>query len=281
MNSRLIYFFLCLSFVLIGCGVGSVLAAESTPSVTLSSGFHYLQGDYDEELGTYMNYLPVSLKVGFERFEVQGTVSYLRINGPSLVVGDAQSEVLALNGSSARRSAEGLGDSSLLLRWRGLRNTAAGRFADVSLKHKFPTADEDKGLGTGATAQTLRLEFLQLFGRQFLLAEAGYRWRHNSRLDLPVYDGQSVQVQRVELRPQNGMVAALGWGYQFVGQRSLGLIWNFREATSENSSNDNEELMLFYQWRIDRHWKFSPYLGTGLNNNSSDVSTGLQWHYRF
>lgn len=259
---------------------GSVVAAQGKSEVTLGTGFHYLQGDYGEELTTYMSYVPVVLKLRRGRFELKSTVSYLRINGPGLLVGDSPGEVSTAQAGSSRRLAEGMGDSSVQLAWQALVDSRGGQYLDVKLKHKFPTADENKGLGSGASSDTLALEYLKLFGHHFLLLEAGYRWRRDSVLKVEVVTGTTAATEVYQLKPDNGLVAAVGWGYQFINQQSLGVILNYREASSPRS-NDNEELMLFYQLRLDRHWKLSPYLGTGLNNNSSDFSAGLQWSYRF
>lgn len=267
--------------MLVSGGFTAAGVAGETGVVTLGSGFHYLEGDYGETPHTYMSYVPVVLKYRRGRVELKGTVSYLRINGPNLVVGDSLTELAPLSGTSLRRSSEGLGDSSLLLRWQALQDSRYGRYLDISLKHKFATADEDKGLGTGASSDTLRLEYLHMLGGHFILLEAGYRWRRDSEVRVDVVSGNSVESQTFQLKPENGIVAAAGWGYQMINKQSIGVIWNYRQAASKHSANDNEELMLFYQLRLDRHWKLSPYVGAGLNNNSSDFSAGLQWSYRY
>lgn len=280
MNIQPIFIFIVMLSVVLGGSVAMPASAAEKTELTLGSGFHYLEGDYGESVRTYMSYVPVVFKYRRDRLELKGTLSYLRINGPGLV-GDSLTPVAPLGGSASRRVAEGRGDSAIQLRWQVLQNHVRAYYLDVSFKHLFPTADENKGLGTGAASDTVQLEYLGLFGRQFLLLEAGYRWRHDSVIRVEVNDNGVAVTEVLQLKPQNGVLAAVGWGYQFVNRQSLGLIWNFREASSKQTANDNQELMLFYQTRLDKHWKLSPYLGTGLNRNSSDFSAGIQWSYRF
>ncbi len=77
---------------------------------TLSVGTDYSTGNYGLSDSTRVFYVPVTAKHEAGRWALKLVVPYIRITGPSNVVGALENQVVLPNGSFARRTESGLGD---------------------------------------------------------------------------------------------------------------------------------------------------------------------------
>jgi hypothetical protein len=179
-----------LSFpVLSVCIAGVLIAsaglsyAETTPTVeakpaagtqpTWEGGlfFSYLTGDYGLDRTTDIYYGSVMIKRYLSKGDITLTVPYLDIpsNGVTFIGGTPEADTSGSGGS-------GLGDIILKGRYYAVDQDGLLPFIDLVGGIKFPTASEDKGLGTGRFDFTALSEFTWRLGDSpwSVLAELGY-----------------------------------------------------------------------------------------------------------
>src|SRR5881628_470409 len=138
--------------------------AQDEPRVSLSTSVDYSVGDYGTGTDTTLLYVPFTLGVRpFDRFWLSVTVPYLYQHGQSAVVtGGGVASRKKQKGSLAQPATSttesGLGDvlakaSLVLIPEKDLIPEVTPYF-----KVKFPTADKDRGLGTGEFDETLGVD---------------------------------------------------------------------------------------------------------------------------
>ena len=147
-------------------------AEEEHPWWALSTSFNYSVGDYGTGKDTTLIYVPFTLGVTpLERLTVSLTVPYIRQTSQTVVVTGGgvavkQQEKGKLHTaaeSSVTRTEDGLGD--LLLKGSFIVLPEQSVLPEIApyLKIKFPTADEDRGLGTGKFDETLGIDLSKRF----------------------------------------------------------------------------------------------------------------------
>ena len=152
-----------LGIVLAVVGVRPALAQDE-PRVSLSTSVDYSVGDYGTGTDTTLLYVPFTLGVRpFDRFWLSVTVPYLYQHGQSAVVtGGGVASRKKQKGGLAQpvtsTTESGLGDvlakaSLVLIPEKDFIPEVTPYF-----KVKFPTADKDRGLGTGEFDETLGVD---------------------------------------------------------------------------------------------------------------------------
>ena len=142
--------------------------AQDEPRVSLSTSVDYSVGDYGTGKDTTLLYVPFTLGVRpFDRFWLSVTVPYLYQHGQSVVVtGGGVASRKKQKGSLAQPATSttesGLGDvlakaSLVLIPEKEFIPEITPYF-----KVKFPTADKDRGLGTGEFDETLGINVSKL-----------------------------------------------------------------------------------------------------------------------
>src|SRR2546426_12417190 len=142
--------------------------AQDEPRVSLSTSVDYSVGDYGTGKDTTLLYVPFTLGVRpFDRFWLSVTVPYLYQHGQSVVVtGGGVASRKKQKGSLAQPATSttesGLGDvlakaSLVLIPEKDFIPEVTPYF-----KVKFPTADKDRGLGTGEFDETLGINVSKL-----------------------------------------------------------------------------------------------------------------------
>lgn len=157
--------------------VGMLLAspglsfADDGPTWQYGLSFSYLTGDYGEDEDTDILYTAATVKRYFEKGDVTVTIPYLDISDDGITYIDGGAE--AVEGVSG---GSGLGDVILKGRYYAVEQDGPLPFIDLVGSIKFPTADEDKGLGTGETDFTVMAEFARRLENDawILLGELGY-----------------------------------------------------------------------------------------------------------
>lgn len=143
-----------------------------------SSSVNYDTGKYGTSERTSSVYIPFTLKRDYGYADISLTVPYLRQSSTGLVtrVGGAPVRASGKRTTSAGGSSEaGLGD--VLVRGGYVLKTESPRSFDLSLAWnlKLPTANRNKGLGTGEMDEGLGLEFAKKVSPGWtLLADAYY-----------------------------------------------------------------------------------------------------------
>ncbi len=226
-----------------------------------STGFDYSTGDYGDPQDTEILYFPFVTKAIFRDWAAKLTIPYLQITGPGVVVGDGG---VAVNqgGGAARTTESGLGDIVAGLTYT-LDIEDFGSYVDFTGKIKFPTADEDKGLGTGETDYTLLVDITKVFGKAYVFGGVGRK-----------FVGENDQLQLDDIWLFN-----VGGGYQVNKKFSAGASYDFRESAS--SSDNPSEGTGYITYKITESITGLLYGVVGFSDGSPDTGVGLQLNYKF
>lgn len=159
--------------------------AETDWEIGLEPSF--TSGDYGNGTDTDITYIPLTISRSFQQGDLSLTIPYIQIksSGGVTVVGGTPNRITKGPGakggggtsvtSSRRSTEEGLGDLLLQGRYYVLEEGDLAPLVAVTGLVKFPTADEDKGLGTGELDLGFGLEFSKTFSRSWLgLFDVGY-----------------------------------------------------------------------------------------------------------
>ncbi|HSF48272.1 MAG TPA: hypothetical protein VLA73_07915 [Burkholderiales bacterium] len=241
-----------------------VYAADGKFSFT--TGIDYSTGDYGADEDTDILYVPFTGKYETERWFFRLTVPYLRITGPGAVVlgPDGNPIVVSANGTARRETHDGVGDVIFGAAYNLLPGTWRGVVLDIGAKVKFPTADEDKGLGTGETDYQLQADAYKTFGRWTAIGTFGYKW---------LGDPDDFTLKDV-------FFGSIGAGYKFSQQTSGGLIFDFREA-SVSGSDPLQELVAYVTHKLTGTTKLQGYAVAGLTESSPDWGLGATVTFDF
>ena len=226
-----------------------------------STGFDYSTGDYGDPQDTDILYFPFATKLIFRNWAAKLTIPYLQITGPGVVVGGGG---VAINqGSGAARTTEsGLGDIVLGLTYT-LDIEDFDSYIDFTGKVKFPTADENKGLGTGETDYTLLVDVTKIFGKAYVFGGVGRK-----------FVGENDQLQLNDI-----WIFNIGGGYQINKKFSVGGSYDFREAAS--STDNPSEGTGYLTYKITDTISALLYGVVGFSDGSPDKGVGLQLNYKF
>jgi Putative MetA-pathway of phenol degradation len=159
-----------------GIAVGIALAllgatpafAEDEPLWHLSTSFNYLKGDYGTGEDTEIIYVPFTFGIRLDRFRLGLTVPYLRQTSQDVVltgggVATKKGKQVAASTTTESRTEDGLGDILLRTSFIVLKEQPLLPEIEPYLKIKFPTADEDRGLGTGEFDETIGVDLSKTF----------------------------------------------------------------------------------------------------------------------
>lgn len=144
-------------------------------------------------------------------------------------------------------------------------------YVDVGFKVKAPTADEDKGLGTGAWDYTLNLDLYKPYGDFALLGGVGY----TQKGDIDPVGGISSG-----LKLDNVLASYIGAEYRVSDAWLAGVSADYREAASPFAEN-TKEVSAYVTWRLNRTWSVTGSGGTGFTDASPDFFAGLSLVYGF
>ena len=235
--------------------------AEGGAQVKLSTGVDYSRGDYGDVDDTEIWYFPATAKASMGDWSAKVTVPYLRIKGPGVVVGGGGGGVQ----QSARthvKTETGLGDVVGSLTYT-YDFESFETYVDFTGKVKFPTADEDKGLGTGETDYTASVDVTRMIGEGYLFGGVGRK-----------FVGES---ERFEL--DDIWLANIGGGYQMTSKAGVGVSYDFREAAG--SGEDPSEASAFLTYKLTDTINIQAYGVVGFSEGSPDGGAGLQIGYAF
>ena len=238
---------------------GAAHAQEQQPARVnweFSTGLDYSVGEYGAETDTEVLYVPFTARARSERWRVEATVPYLRIEGPGNVVSASGSPIFIPPGTTQTR--EGLGDVFLGAGWT-VQPASQGRpslelFGTV----KAPTADDD--LGTGETDVSLSLNLNHRAGDKLsLTAGLGYEW---------LGDPAAYELE-------DGPIGYVGVSYDQSERFSFGGSVNFRHRVAEGF-DDQISATPWASWRFGRTAALTGYGTIGFTEASPDYGVGLQ-----
>ena len=207
----------------------------TTPTVThkIETGVTYSRGDYGLNEDTEVLVVPFTYTLEFGEATLRATAPWLHVSGPASVINGGAS-----GGGPSRPNADstsGLGDSSLGLSYHF--NPVPDEWnIDGTVRVKFPTGDEDRGLGTGEMDYYGQLDFYRVYGKFVPFGVVGYRVLGDGRYQL-----------------DDGLYATLGNVFILGGGRSLAVSLDWRDALSAGA-DDSLESGIYLITRHSEHW---------------------------
>lgn len=246
--------------------------AEDDPQwwLSLSSSFNYSVGDYGTGTDTTLFYIPVTLGVRpLDRLTLSLTVPFIRQTGQTVVITGGgvavkkkeKGQLGTPAESTVTRTEEGLGDVLLKASYVLLQEQPLLPEIAPYLKIKFPTADADRGLGTGKFDETLGVDL----SKRFLERLFGYVSLAYTFIGSPAGE---------DLR--NSFAWSIGAAYAVAPPFSVFAFLDGATAISPSQA-DPLELRVGAEYRLIKALKFTGAVTRGLSNGSADwgVSAGL------
>lgn len=263
-------------------------AEDKTASVGL--GFEFTSGDYGTGTTTNSVFIPLTVEVTpTERWGVSLEVPYVYQSNTNVIAGQfrqmqggpmaAQAVAAAMTGSGSgmgsgtirsssnsnpSQAQSGIGDVTFRTGYVILKEGNAIPQIRPNLFVKFPTADKNKGLGTGEFDEGFAVEVSKWFGDWYTFIEPGY----------------TIQGKSPDLALKNYMSYSAGAGYQVTNNFRPMFILKGATAPADGSSSLLEaRLKLKYQ--ATNHTGIEGYFAKGITTSSPDYGTGLAVFYDF
>lgn len=237
-------------------------AVDATAGVfKLGSGFGYSRGDYGFTQETELWSVPLNLSYDINRWSFKTSFSYLRITGPANVATGTTPGAGPARPTSATES--GLGDTSVSATYHA--NPVPGELnVDFTARVKLPTADDDKGLGTGETDYYVQTDLSQTFGKITAFLTAGYRFM-GSNPTSPLKDGP---------------FATAGAAYALPDGTVFGAAYDWQSKIVSGSEPGSNAIAFIATNPTDR-WNLLAYGLVGFNDASPDFGIGGLATYKF
>ncbi|HIF91550.1 MAG TPA: hypothetical protein EYG46_15190 [Myxococcales bacterium] len=207
-------------------------------------GFDFSRGDYGDPVTTNSLAIPFSLMLELEPITFRLSLPYSVADGFEKNLSDG-------NGSEA-------GDVTTSFTYTYYPSAKALPVLDLTTKVKIPTANDK--LGTGKTDVTLQLELSKSLGRLSGFGSFGYRFKEGFYRDI--------------------VLASLGAGFRVSRSFSMGVAYDYREA-SVRWSKDSHEISPNLSIRSGEHLRFGPYGVVGLSEPAPTWGLGanVTWIY--
>ncbi len=239
--------------------LAAVALPASADGLSASVGFDYSTGKYGASTTTEIWFVPVIGKYETGPLTLKATIPWVKISDAGNVGPDGE-PIVASCGSTE----SGLGDITASAGYALLDGSRGGVLLDVVGKVKFPTADEDRCLGTGKTDYALQVDLAKGFGSVTGFGTLGWR-----RFGDP--SGRNFR---------DPWYATLGGAFKLAPPTSLGLAYDWREKVSARGDGIREAT-LFLNQRFGEHWGTQFYLIKGFSDASPDWGGGLLLNHRY
>lgn len=241
-------------------------AIQSSPTVshTTSIAAFFSRGNYGDEFAdsdTRIRYLPIAHEIKRGSWRYKATIPALQISGPANVLVNLGS----VGGLGNRAEAGGLGDIVLNATYELPPLGESLPFVDLGVEVKLPTADADRGLGTGRVDAGIQLDAFQVIKGNTVFGTLGYKYRKPS----PVYP---------EIR--NAWIASLGIGRAVNDAWQVGVIYDYRQAVS-SLTGETHELLPYVSVSVSERLQLMAYVIHGFTEDSPDRAIGVQMSVRW
>jgi len=260
-----------LGVVMVLVGVMPALAADDDPRWLFSSSVNYSIGDYGTNKDTTIVYVPFTFGVRpVDTLWINVTVPWIYQNSQNVVVtgGGVATRKKAAGKFAQPATAtteSGLGDVLLKVSYVLPEGKTFIPEIEPYVKIKFPTADKDRGLGTGEYDETIGVDLSkQLIG--------------------PLFGYVTVAYTFVGSPPGAHFDNSFGWSvgaaYNVIPGLSLFAFLDGSTAISPGQA-DPLELRVGAEYRIIRELKFTGAVTRGLSNGSADWGLSAAFTLRF
>jgi hypothetical protein len=248
-------------------------SAHAEDGLSLGVGVDYSSGEYGGDTTTEILSVPVTAKFTSGPWTYKASLPWMRVSGDPNVVpglgnvlntnprGRGRGGLLPPPGGEEEGTASGIGDLRLAATYSF--DTGGPLGIDLTGNAKIATADEDKGLGTGANDYGLAFDLYRDFDGTLLFGGVGYT---------VLGESDFIDVDSV-------MNANLGASWR-VGGGNLGAMYDWREAASADA-DDRSEITGFYGFDAGGADKFQVYATAGLSDGSPDWGAGVSYTKAF
>lgn len=248
-------------------------SAHADDGFALGIGVDYSSGEYGGDTTTEILSLPVTAKFTSGNWSYKASLPWLRVSGDPNVLpglgsvvntnpfGRGRGGILPPADTQESGTASGIGDLRLAATYSF--DTGGPLGIDLTGNAKIATADEDKGLGTGANDYGLALDLYRDFDGTLLFGGVGYTVLGESSF---------VDVDSV-------LNANVGASWRVGGGR-LGAMYDWRESAS-SGFEDRSEVTGFYGFNAGEASKFQIYATAGLSDGSPDWGGGVSYTHAF
>ncbi|HEY2995741.1 MAG TPA: transporter [Methylomirabilota bacterium] len=242
-------------------------SGEDAKWLSLSTSVNYSVGDYGTGQDTTIVYVPFTLGVSpIDRLWLNVTVPFIYQSNQNVVltgggVASRQKEKGKLAKPASSAAEEGIGDVLAKASFVVLREGIVAPEIEPYVKVKFPTADRDRGLGTGEFDETLGVDL-------------------SKNLVGDLYGYLTLAYTFIGDPPGSDLRDSFGWsvGVAYGIVPAVSLFAFLDGATSVAPGQDGPlEVRVGAELRITRVLKLTGSVTRGLSNGSPDwgVSAGL------
>ncbi|HEY3077161.1 MAG TPA: transporter [Burkholderiales bacterium] len=243
-------------------GIGAApLCFGADGEFSAGAGVNYSTGKYGTSTQTKILSIPFSARYETELWSFKLTVPYLRVTSPANVipgVGRFDSSGRPRRRAAGTTSESGLGDTVASATYNAYYDAATERGLDLTGRVKLPTAEAEKGLGTGSTDESVQLDVYQAFDRLTLFADVGYTFFGHSDF----------------VRLDNAFNAGIGASNKVSATDSVGASLDARQRVTPDGA-PQRELSVFWNHRTDSATRMQAYVLVGLAKGSPDRGLGL------
>lgn len=253
-------------------------AAHAEDGFSLGIGADYSSGDYGSDITTEILSVPVTARFNTGDWSFRASLPWLRVDGdPNVLPGVGLVDNLNPVGrgrgglvtpppseeEQASGSASGIGDLTLAATYSVPTGGPFG--VDLTANAKIATADEDKGLGTGANDFGAAVDLYRDFDGTMLFGGVGYTML-----------GESTYVD------VDGVMSANVGVSQKVGAAGarLGVAYDHRQSAA-SGFDDRQEMTGFYSVPTGNNGRFQVYALKGLSDGSPDWGAGVSFSAGF
>ena len=238
---------------------------------SFSTSVNYSVGDYGTDSDTTIVYIPFTLGVRpVERLSISLTVPYIYLSSDDVVVTGGGVAVRKRGGGTSvpsRRSTSESGIGDILLKASFIAVEESDLIPEIApyLKTKFPTADEDRGLGTGEFDETIGVDLSKrLMERLFGYLTLAYTF---------IGDPPGTELR-------NSFGWSVGAAYAVTPRLPVFAFLDGATAISPGQS-DPIELRAGAEYRLTKALKLTGSVTRGLTDGAADWGLGAGLALRF
>ena len=216
-------------------------AALADANVKVSTGYLYVNGQNTTTglKNTKLSSIPVSVKLKNEAFGVKLSTSYLSLN------------------AGTGKTEKGMGDTNLTISY-----DITPKFT-LSVKEKFSTGNEKKGLSTGFNDTKVQADYSTSIGNgKSVFASVGYKVK-GGKSSKPTY--------------RNAADASIGMSKILANNWVAGGSLNYAQASTTTLDN-TFGVLGFASHKLNKNWRTNLYAGY---DNSKTSTAGLSISYKF
>lgn len=231
-----------------------------------STGVDFSSGDYGgDPVDTDITYIPFTVSYKRDLWKFKATVPWVQIEGAGTVVGAGDGGVVlgSPNQGAVSTKESGLGDIWLTAQYSVEAIPADLFYLDVAAKLKLPTADEDKGLGTGEVDYTFQAEVFKPIDAFTPFVTLAYK----------------IKGEPSGINLENVYSLSVGSDYRVSGTTNVGGSFDFQEASS-SGSDDAMEVFAYISQKLSARFAVTLYGYKGLEDGSPDYGAGFQISYK-